>query len=125
VSPFGKIFNLPVWVDRSLSKQETINFNAGMRTHSISMSYADYLKVEQPNLHVFTEEEIELGDLPVDDKKKTHQKTTVMPKKLKDLLLDKSRPRLERKRVRVMATLPRLQLRMPTTPLPISSVREN
>jgi len=33
------------------------------------MSYADYLKVEQPNLHVFTEEEIELGDLPVDDKK--------------------------------------------------------
>jgi Ala-tRNA(Pro) deacylase len=69
VSPFGKLFGVPVWVDRSLTKQETINFNAGLRTHSISMKYADYVKVEEPNLHVFTEEEIELGDLPEEEKK--------------------------------------------------------
>ena len=28
------------------------------------MSYADYFKVEEPTWNVFTEEEIELGDLP-------------------------------------------------------------
>jgi len=69
VSPFGRVFNIPVWVDRSLSKQSTINFNCGLRTHSMSMSYEDYFKIEKPNWHVFTEEEIELGDLPAEEKK--------------------------------------------------------
>ena len=64
VSPFGKMFGMPVWVDRGLSKQEKINFNCGLRTHSITMSYDDYFKVEEPTFQVFTEEEITLGDLP-------------------------------------------------------------
>ncbi len=68
VPPFGKVFNIPVWVDRSLSKQASINFNCGLRTKSISMSYDDYFKIEQPKWHVFTEEEIELGDIPVEEK---------------------------------------------------------
>lgn len=69
--PFGKIFNVPVYVDRGLSKEETINFNAGLRTHSITMKYEDFFKVEAPVFHVFTEEEIALGDLPaiVEEKK--------------------------------------------------------
>lgn len=66
VPPFGSVFSVPVWVDRSLSKEKEINFNAGLRTHSISMSYEDYFKVEAPTFHVFTEEEITLGDLPVE-----------------------------------------------------------
>ena len=33
------------------------------------MKYSDYFKLEQPHLHVFTEEEIELGDLPAEEKK--------------------------------------------------------
>lgn len=69
VPPFGKIFGIPVWVDRSLSKQENINFNCGLRTHSMAMTYADYFKVEAPTWHVFTDEEIALGDLPVEEKK--------------------------------------------------------
>ena len=32
VSPFGSIFNIPTWVDRSLGKNESINFNCGLRT---------------------------------------------------------------------------------------------
>mmetsp|Transcript_34682 Transcript_34682/g.53156 ORF Transcript_34682/g.53156 Transcript_34682/m.53156 type:complete len:647 (-) Transcript_34682:292-2232(-) len=68
VPPFGKVFNLPVWVDRSLSKQPSINFNCGLRTKSMSMSYDDYFKIEEPKWHVFTEEEVELGDLPVEEK---------------------------------------------------------
>ena len=68
VPPFGKIFGIPTWVDRSLTKQEKINFNCGLRTHSIAMAYAEYLRVEQPIFQVFSEEEIELGDLPVEEK---------------------------------------------------------
>lgn len=67
VAPFGKIFGVPTWVDRSLSKQESINFNVGLRTHSVSMSYADYFAAEEPKFHVFSDEEIALGDIPKDD----------------------------------------------------------
>ena len=35
VPPFGKLFGVPVWVDRSLGKNESINFNCGLRTHSL------------------------------------------------------------------------------------------
>ena len=28
------------------------------------MTYADWFKAEEPNFHVFTDEEIELGDIP-------------------------------------------------------------
>ena len=69
VPPFGKVFGIPVWVDRSLGKNEMINFNCGLRTKSMSISYADYIKVEKPTWHVFTDEEIALGDLPVEEKK--------------------------------------------------------
>jgi len=69
VPPFGSIFGIPLWVDRSLSRQESINFNCGLRTASISMTYADYVSVEQPNTDVFTEEEIELGEIPNSEKK--------------------------------------------------------
>lgn len=68
VPPFGKIFGVPVWVDRSLGKNEKINFNCGLRTRSISMTYEDYFKAEEPKWHVFTDEEIALGDLPVEEK---------------------------------------------------------
>lgn len=64
VPPFGKIFGVPVWVDRSLGKNESINFNCGMRTKSIAMKYEDYFNVEGPTFQVFTDEEVELGDIP-------------------------------------------------------------
>ena len=75
VPPFGKIFGVPVWVDRSLGKNENINFNCGLRTHSISMTYADYFNVEEPNWHVFTDEEIALGDIPAEEKKEEKKDT--------------------------------------------------
>ena len=64
VPPFGKMFKMPTWVDRSLSKEASINFNAGLRTHSMSMKYQDWFNFETPKLHVFTDEEIALGDVP-------------------------------------------------------------
>jgi len=60
---------VPVWVDRSLSKEKSINFNAGLRTHSISMDYEDFFKFEQPTFQIFTEEEVLLGgDVPTEIK---------------------------------------------------------
>lgn len=64
VPPFGSLFGIPSWVDRSLTKQETINFNCGLRTASVRMQYADYQMIEHPNTHVFTIEEMELGEAP-------------------------------------------------------------
>lgn len=61
VPPFGSIFGIPCWVDRSLSRQKIINFNCGLRTESISMRFADFMLAENPNVEVFTEEEVELG----------------------------------------------------------------
>jgi len=41
----------------------------------MSMTYADYFKAEEPKEHVFTDEEIELGDLPVEEKKEAPKDT--------------------------------------------------
>lgn len=50
IPPFGSLFGLPTWCDPSLSENEQINFNAGAHAVSISMSYLDYVRVEQPQL---------------------------------------------------------------------------
>lgn len=91
VPPFGKLFGVPVWVDRSLSKQESINFNCGLRSKSMSMSYADYFKVEAPTWQVFTDEEIELGDLPKVEEKKEDKKDSREAKKAERLAARQSK----------------------------------
>eukprot|EP00347_Sterkiella_histriomuscorum_P018587 403344942 len=58
VPPFGSSFDTPTLVDESLQKQgQIINFNCGLRTHSVRMRFEDYIKIEQPKMiAVFTEE---------------------------------------------------------------------
>ena len=48
VPPFGSLFTKPTLtlVDDSLAQQERINFNCGLRTHSMSILYSDYVKIE-------------------------------------------------------------------------------
>jgi Ala-tRNA(Pro) deacylase len=47
VPPFGSLWSVRTYVERSLLDQgESINFNAGLRTHSVSMRTADYLELE-------------------------------------------------------------------------------
>jgi Ala-tRNA(Pro) deacylase len=50
VPPFGNIFKIPVYLDRSLLRSPIINFNAGKHGTSIAMSITDYQKVVQPVL---------------------------------------------------------------------------
>jgi len=55
IPPFGSLFGLPTLCDQRLDENEVINFNAGDHSISVSMQYADYLKVEKPELGIFAQ----------------------------------------------------------------------
>lgn len=55
IPPFGSLFGLPTFCDSRLGENDTINFNAGDHCISVSMRYADYVTVEQPELGTFAE----------------------------------------------------------------------
>ena len=48
VPPFGNLFGLPVFVDKSVFANERVIFNAGDRRVSISMESKDYLTLVKP-----------------------------------------------------------------------------
>lgn len=50
IPPFGSLFDLPTLCDPALRENETINFNAGDHSISVSMSCSGYLAVEKPTL---------------------------------------------------------------------------
>jgi Ala-tRNA(Pro) deacylase len=54
IPPFGSLFELPTYCDPALSTNPAINFNAGDHSISIHMTYADYLRAEEPSLKVLT-----------------------------------------------------------------------
>lgn len=53
IPPFGSFFGLPTCCDERLADETTINFKAGDHARLISMSFADYLRVEKPRLGVY------------------------------------------------------------------------
>ncbi len=55
IPPFGSLFGLPTLCDSRLGENERINFNAGDHAISISMRYADYVRVESPELGDFAD----------------------------------------------------------------------
>ena len=58
VPPFGSLFDAHTYLDKSLIEQgDTMNFNAGLRTHSINMNIKDYLELENPREGNFVEKE--------------------------------------------------------------------
>ena len=46
--PFGNLYNLPVYVDRELTEDEDIVFQAGTHKETISMRYIDYARLVAP-----------------------------------------------------------------------------
>jgi Ala-tRNA(Pro) deacylase len=46
--PFGNLYNVPVYVERSLSEDEQIIFNVGTHTETMRMSYADFARLVKP-----------------------------------------------------------------------------
>lgn len=52
--PFGNLFGVPVYVDRSLADEETIVFQAGTHTDTVRMRYADFAALVHPVVGDFT-----------------------------------------------------------------------
>jgi Ala-tRNA(Pro) deacylase len=53
--PLGKLFGLPLYCDSALAKQAEIEFNAGTHVDTIRMTYASFVKLENPIVVGFSE----------------------------------------------------------------------
>ena len=47
--PFGNLFDMQVFVDRSLAEHEAIAFNAGSHIELVRLGYADFERLVQPS----------------------------------------------------------------------------
>lgn len=56
--PFGNLFDVPVYVDSLLAAEETIYFQAGTHTDTMSMKYADFARLVNPRVASFSLEEV-------------------------------------------------------------------
>ena len=52
--PFGNLYNVPVYVDTSLARDEEIVFQAGTHTDTIAMAYREFERLVQPRVGDFT-----------------------------------------------------------------------
>lgn len=52
--PFGNLYNLPVYVDSALAREDTIFFQTGTHTDTMSMKYADFAHLVKPIVGVLT-----------------------------------------------------------------------
>jgi Ala-tRNA(Pro) deacylase len=48
VPPFGNLYDIPVYVDTSLTSDETIVFAAGTHTETARVKYADFARLVEP-----------------------------------------------------------------------------
>ena len=48
--PFGNLYGVPTYVDKSLAKEDYIVFEAGTHTEAIKLSYHDYEKIVKPQV---------------------------------------------------------------------------
>jgi Ala-tRNA(Pro) deacylase len=53
IPPFGNLYGLPVYVDKSLTTEETIIFPAGTYTDTMSLKYADFERLVHPQVTMF------------------------------------------------------------------------
>jgi Ala-tRNA(Pro) deacylase len=51
--PFGNLYSIPVYVEQSLTRQETIVFPIGTRTETMSLKYADFERLVHPTVIEF------------------------------------------------------------------------
>ncbi len=52
--PFGNLYHLKVYVDESLTRQETIAFPAGTHMDAIELKYEDFAKLTKPEVEKFS-----------------------------------------------------------------------
>ncbi|HBG45743.1 MAG TPA: deacylase [Deltaproteobacteria bacterium] len=54
--PFGNLYNIETVVDRSLTEDENIYFNAGTHYEAVEMRYKDFEEIVKPRVAEFGEE---------------------------------------------------------------------
>jgi len=54
IAPFGKLYGLPLFLDKKIIKNKKVNLPAGSYTESIILSVKDYIKLEEPVLGNFS-----------------------------------------------------------------------
>jgi Ala-tRNA(Pro) deacylase len=52
--PFGNLYNLEVWVDRILTEDEFIVFQAGSHVETLRIKYSDYARLVNPKVGDFS-----------------------------------------------------------------------
>jgi Ala-tRNA(Pro) deacylase len=52
--PFGNLFGVPVYVDRSLEDDEEIVFSAGTHTLTAKLAFEDFVRLANPSIGEFT-----------------------------------------------------------------------
>ncbi len=52
--PFGSLYGMPTLVDRELTKDDEIVFNAGTHTSAVRMAYDEYALIERPRVRPLT-----------------------------------------------------------------------
>jgi Ala-tRNA(Pro) deacylase len=52
--PFGALYNLPVYVDESLARDEHVLFNAGTHHDAVRMAYEDFVRLAKPMVCSFS-----------------------------------------------------------------------
>ena len=53
--PFGNLYELPVYVEEALARDEEIAFNAGTHTELVKLAYDDFARLVQPNVANFSQ----------------------------------------------------------------------
>ena len=51
--PFGNLYGVPVYVERTLADDETIVFRSGTHTETMSVSYSDFERLVEPTVAQF------------------------------------------------------------------------
>jgi Ala-tRNA(Pro) deacylase len=51
--PFGNLYGVPVYVEKTLAEDETIVFRSGTHTQTMSVSYSDFEQLVEPTVAVF------------------------------------------------------------------------
>ena len=51
--PFGNLFGIPIYVDRSLEQEEEIVFNAGTHTLTAKLAFKDFARLTEPRIVEF------------------------------------------------------------------------
>jgi Ala-tRNA(Pro) deacylase len=50
MSPFGNLYDVPVYVDRAVGRNERIVFQAGTHSVTMSVAYADFERLTGPTV---------------------------------------------------------------------------